>query len=68
MQVIVRIYGDFDDFGRFWTMKNKPNSKPILFSPQIYSGGWKNKANFGESQKQKGKRKNESKFGISPDG
>ena len=33
-----------------WTLgENKPNSKPILFSPQIYLGVekaiWKNKAN-----------------------
>ena len=31
-------YGDFDDFMRFWAAKNKPNSKPILFSPQILWG------------------------------
>jgi hypothetical protein len=34
MQVIVRNYGDFDDFMWFWAAKNKANSKPILFSPQ----------------------------------
>jgi hypothetical protein len=32
------VYGDFNDFGRFWAAKNKANSKPILFSPQILWG------------------------------
>jgi len=25
---MAKIYGDFDDFERFWAAKNKPNSKP----------------------------------------
>jgi len=36
--MIVRTYEDFSDFGRFWMAKNKANSKPILFNPQIYLG------------------------------
>ena len=38
MLVILRIYGDFDDFGQFCGAKNKPNSKPIIVSPQISLG------------------------------
>jgi len=26
--MIVEVYGDFNDFGRFWVAKNKANSKP----------------------------------------
>jgi len=41
---MVRIYGDFRDFGRFWAAKNKAKqsqTKPISVSPQTCSGGLK---------------------------
>jgi len=41
MLVIVRIYGDFNDFGRFLGAKTnliQIQTKPILFSPQIFWG------------------------------
>jgi len=41
---MVRIYGDFRDFGRFWVAKNKAKqsqTKPISVSPQTCSGGLK---------------------------
>ncbi len=46
MSVIVRNYGDFDDFKRFWVAENKANQTQSQFSPQTSSGGWKNKANL----------------------
>jgi len=50
MSVSIYMKGYYDDFGGFGRGKNKPNSKPILFSPQIYLGVenpiWKNKPNF----------------------
>jgi hypothetical protein len=39
MPVIIKIYGDFSVLWRFLAAKNKPNSKPILFSPQTCAGG-----------------------------
>ena len=37
MSLIVRSYGDFGGFGRFWVAKNKANQSQ-LFSPQILWG------------------------------
>ena len=36
----------YDDFATLRLRKNKPNSKPIMVSPQNISGGGKNKANL----------------------
>jgi len=38
MSVSIYMKGYYDDFGGFGRGKNKPNSNPILFSPQIYLG------------------------------
>ena len=50
MSVITKVYGDFGDFRRFWGGEKQSQTKPILFSPQIYLGVekaiWKNKPNF----------------------
>jgi hypothetical protein len=33
-QVIAKTYGDYSDFERFLSSKNKPNSNPIYVSPR----------------------------------
>jgi len=48
--VILKIYGDFDDFEQFWAAKNKPNSKPVSVSPQ-HCWGLKKQSQFAGGQK-----------------
>ena len=38
MNVSIYMKEEYEDFHAFVRRKNKPNSKPILFSPQIYLG------------------------------
>jgi len=38
MSVSIYKKGEYEDFHTLGRRKNKPNSKPILFSPQIFWG------------------------------
>ncbi len=46
MGVSVYLKGDYEDFYALSRQKNKANSKPILFSPQIYLGVLKKQSQF----------------------
>jgi hypothetical protein len=38
MLVIVRIYGDFDDFGRLFDHEKQTQTKPVYLAPRIFWG------------------------------
>jgi len=46
MGVSVYLKGDYEDFHALSRQKNKANSKPILFSHQIYLGVLKKQSQF----------------------